>query len=64
MTISITREAMLLSCDSCGNFRIFTSPDGYIGQHRDAMAQGWLERQGPQGRLWFCPQCSNKQTKP
>lgn len=59
-TITVT-----LSCDSstdifCRGFEDFTSPDGYIGCHSMAISKGWLERQGPQGRQWLCPQCSGK----
>lgn len=42
----------------------FHHGDGFIGEHRLAMAAGWLERQGSQGRLWLCPECSRKATTP
>lgn len=54
-----------LSCDAaadmfCEGHEVFLSVDGYIGCHAAAMRAGWLERQGPQGRQWLCPQCSGK----
>lgn len=54
-----------LSCDSavdifCRGFEDFTSQDGFVGAHSLAMTKGWLERQGPQGRIWLCPACSGK----
>jgi hypothetical protein len=74
MTVSIaTHESgpyprlitVTLSCDAatdifCRGFADFTSRDGYIGAHSQAMAAGWLERQTSQGRLWLCPRCSGK----
>jgi hypothetical protein len=57
--------AMTLECDSardmfCRGFTRYLHQDGYQGCHSMAMADGWLERQAPQGRLWLCPQCSGK----
>jgi hypothetical protein len=54
-----------LQCDEptamfCHGREAFTDPCGFIGAHSAAMAKGWLERQAPQGRLWFCPECSGK----
>lgn len=54
-----------LECDAveeffCRGFEVFTSDDGYIGAHHLAMTAGWLERNGPQGRVWLCPVCSGK----
>lgn len=33
---------------------------GFVENHAAAMRAGWLERQGSQGRLWLCPECSGK----
>lgn len=59
--------ALDLECDEptamfCRGFVTFTSTDGYVGAHREAMKAGWLERQSPRGRLWICPECSGKRT--
>jgi hypothetical protein len=60
------RVTVTLSCDAatdlfCRGFEDFTSPDGFIACHREAISKGWLERQASQGRVWLCPQCSGKQ---
>ena len=54
-----------LDCDDrskmfCHGHKIFSDPNGYIGAHTLAMLAGWLERNGPQGRIWLCPECSGK----
>ena len=54
-----------LDCDArsselCCGAEVFLHPDGYIGQHRLAMEAGWLDRAGPNGRMWLCPKCSGK----
>lgn len=54
-----------LECDEtaaffCRGFAVFTSPEGFVGCHSDAMKAGWLERNGPKGRMWICPACSGK----
>lgn len=51
-----------LICDAegCGWNEYFTRLDGYVGVHNAVMSMGWLERNGPQGRLWLCPRCSGK----
>lgn len=54
-----------LECDDaralfCLDVAVFTSPQGYVGCHTDAMKAGWLERAGPNGRMWLCPECSGK----
>ncbi|MHB8272704.1 hypothetical protein [Bradyrhizobium sp.] len=56
-----------LECDArtgffCRGRENFEHPDGYIGAHADAMAAGWLERNGPQGRIWLCGACSGKKS--
>lgn len=56
---------LILECDSameffCRGVEEFKSPDGFIGGHAAAMRQGWLERNGPDGRIWLCPACSGK----
>lgn len=58
---------MVLKCDVasemfCRGFEKFTGDAGFIGCHAAAIAKGWLERQGPRGRLWLCPECSGKIT--
>jgi hypothetical protein len=63
--------ALELSCDVEGGLFLFptttarfASPEGFIVQHRDAMAAGWLERDGgARGRIWVCPECSGKKGK-
>lgn len=49
-----------LTCDNgtCTGADVFELQ--YIGAHGAAMILGWLERSGPQGRLWLCPACSGK----
>jgi hypothetical protein len=54
-----------LGCDDmtaffCRGFQRFESTEGFVGCHTAAMAEGWLERQGSQGRIWVCPACSGK----
>lgn len=60
-----TSIVVTLECDAatemfCHGFQTFEHPDGFVGAHRDAMAKGWLERHGPHGRTWLCPECSGK----
>ena len=58
--IEVTLECDARTAFFCRGFEHFRHPDGYIGIHAEAMTQGWLERQGPQGRIWLCPVCSGK----
>jgi len=63
----VERMRLTLYCDAasamfCRGFESFEHPDGFIGAHAVAMANGWLERQTSQGRLWLCPECSGKIT--
>ena len=68
MGISLTytdQFRMTLECDAstgmfCCGSESFDHSDGYIGTHAAAMSKGWVERQGSQGRLWLCPECSGK----
>jgi hypothetical protein len=51
-----------LACEAplCTRREAFEHYNGYVGCHALAMTAGWLERQTPQGRIWFCPRCSGK----
>lgn len=68
MGIEISRLAdqhnvlVKLTCDTaaCQSDEYFTRLEGFTACHAAAMALGWLERNGPQGRLWLCPACSGK----
>lgn len=42
----------------------FEHRDGFVGEHADAMASGWLERQAPRGRIFLGPCCSGKGKAP
>jgi hypothetical protein len=57
--------AVDLECDEaseffCRGIETFTSEEGFVGAHAAAMKAGWLERNGPNGRMWLCPRCSGK----
>lgn len=58
--LSATR--LVLVCDGCllGTTDSFVHDDGFIGQHREAMAAGWKETFGDSRRLWLGPCCSGK----
>jgi hypothetical protein len=67
MGIMIVPGEMTLDCDEakdifCHGYQTYKwQDDGFVGAHKQAMADGWLERQsGSRGRLWICPGCSGK----
>jgi hypothetical protein len=54
-----------LACDGAAHgmfpdHQTFADPDGFIAQHSAAIASGWTERQGPQGRTWIGRCCTGK----
>jgi hypothetical protein len=54
-----------LECDDaseffCRGFTRYSHENGFSGAHAEAMKDGWLERQAPEGRVWLCPTCSGK----
>jgi len=65
-TAAFPRPVVLeLRCDgdAHGMFpgrQVFDDPNGFIAQHSSAIASGWTERQGAQGRLWIGPCCTGK----
>lgn len=40
---------------------VFRLP-GFVENYSAAMRAGWLERHGPQGRTFLCPDCSGKKS--
>lgn len=59
--VEITLECDEATAMFCRGFATFQSPEGFVGAHSQAMAAGWLERNGgARGRIWLCPECSGK----
>jgi len=56
---------LILTCDAigCSNGAVFADGQGFIAQHRAAMATGWLERRDEGERQFLCPACSGKRSQ-
>lgn len=58
------RLKVTFDCDATTGFfcRGFKVVEGvsYQEAHHEAIAEGWLERNASNGRVWLCPDCSGK----